>query len=64
MKLADLFEQDIVPDKKTKSKVLKKLPKMKRVEPPFTKGSFKKLLSVTGGPRIKDAAGGKFIKHI
>lgn len=64
MKLADIFEQDIVPEKKLKSKVLKKLPKMKKVEPPFTKGSFKKLLSVTGGPRIKDPAGGKVLKHI
>ena len=64
MKLVDLTDQNIVPKKKTKSKVLKKIPSMKQVEPPFTKGSFKKLLSVTGGPRIKDAAGGKFLKHI
>ena len=64
MKLVDIIEQDIVPKKKSKSKVLKKLPRMKKVEPPFTKGSFKKLLSVTGGPRIKNPDGGKVLKHI
>ena len=64
MKLVDILEQDIVPKKKLKSRKLKDLPKMKKVEPPFTKGAFRKLLSVTGGSRIKDPVGGKVLKHI
>ncbi len=62
MKLKDIIEHDIVPVDKTKSKVLLKLPKMKRVDPPFTKGAFKALMDITGGKQIEDPAGGKVLK--
>ena len=64
MKLADILEHDIVKKDRLKPKVLKKLPKMKRTDLPFTKGAFKALRDVTGGKRIKNPAGGKVLKHI
>jgi len=57
-----LVEHDIVPEKRKKKKVLKTRPKMKKTYPPFSKGAFAKLIDVTGGPQIKDPAGGKVIK--
>lgn len=62
LKLRDIIEHDIVPADRTNSKVLLKLPKMKRVDPPFTKGAFKALLDVTGGKQIENPAGGKVLK--
>lgn len=62
MKLKDIFEHDIVAADRLLGRVLKKLPKMKRVDPPFTKGAFKALMDVTGGKQIENPAGGKVIK--
>ena len=62
MKLIDIIEHDIVPADKTKSRILWKLPKMKRVDPPFTKGAFKALMDITGGKQIENPAGGKVLK--
>jgi len=62
MKLKDIIEHDIVAADKAVSRILKKLPTMKRVDPPFTKGSFKALMDVTGGKQIENPAGGKVLK--
>ena len=62
MKLKDIIEHDIVAADRLLSRVLKKLPTMKRVDPPFTKGAFKALRDVTGGKQIKNPAGGKVLK--
>lgn len=62
MKVKDILEHNVVPKSKQKSKVFWTLPKMKRTEPPFSKGAFSKLIDVTGGEQIKDPAGGKVIQ--
>lgn len=56
-----LKEHDITSKESQKSKVLKKLPKMKKVQPPFTKG-FEKLLKVKRAKQIKKPAGGKVVQ--
>lgn len=63
MKLTDIYKHNIVPEDRKKSKVLWKLPKMKRKYLPFTQSAFRKLIDVTGGPAIKDPAGGKVVKQ-
>lgn len=62
MKLTDIYKHDIVPEDRKQSKVLGKLPKMKRKYLPFT-DAFGKLIDVTGGPAIKNPAGGKVVKQ-
>ena len=62
MKLKDILEHEIVSKDRLKSKVLWKIPKIKRTYPPFSKGAFKALIDVTGGEQIKDPAGGKVLK--
>jgi hypothetical protein len=59
MKLKDILEHEIGGD--PTPKILKRLPTMKRVQPPFTKG-FKKLLKVKRAKQIKDPVGGKVLK--
>jgi len=62
MKLSNIIsEHVIVPKSKQKPKKLKTLPKMKKVYPPFTKGTFKELINVKKNPIIKDPAGGKVL---
>lgn len=59
--LRSLIEHDIVSKDKQGPKVLKKLPKMKRTEPPFSKG-FDELIKVKRAKQIKNPAGGKVLK--
>ncbi len=62
MKLKDILEHSIVSPDRLKGKVLKTLPRMDKVDPPFTKGAFKALMDVTGGKQIENPAGGKVLK--
>lgn len=66
MKLTDILEHDIVSKDRLKSKILWKLPKMKRTYPPFTKNAFKdgvfSLIDVERVKQIEDPAGGKVLK--
>lgn len=62
MKLRDIIEHEIVAAERKVARILKKLPTMKRTDPPFTKGAFKTLLDVTGGKQIENPAGGNVLK--
>lgn len=62
MKLSDILEHDIVSKSKQKPKIFWKIPRMKRIYPPFSKGAFKTLINPTGGEQLKNPVGGKVVQ--